>query len=284
MKGIVTYGYPDSNPKPPGPKPTIYHELNERYPKKTRKTSIYGIYFATFSVYFIDIYAESWSFRPEKLPATFGSGLASSTSLCRRRVPRILGAKAEGETSSSALVIWGFLWVVSLNGGWNPPPFHKPQVFWSFLVTENGSMGQLGISPTILGSPHIGDEGFSSSPCSISFFFLTHEVPEPERKSGWQKWLLMSFFEGPVGGSLQPPLILKKKHPSWCFVWFEEPIAGFCWAVHQSRSCRETLKLAVRQNIGFFSTCESVNWSWGLGRDAVSFQATGHVGHVRVTY
>ena len=225
------------------------------------------VYFPTFSLYFIDIYAESWSFRPEKLPATFGSGLASSTSLCRRRVPRILGAKAEGETSSSALVIWGFLWVVSLNGGWNPPPFHKPQVFWSIFSRIKPILASWGISPTNFRRRPPQKRGMrekSPPQCSISFFFLTHEVPEPERKSGGQKWVThVIFCKGLLGDHYNHPAYLHKKTSImvFCVVW-KEPIAGFCWAVHQSRSCRDTLKLAVRQIHRIF-------FDWWIGAEVL---------------
>lgn len=54
------------------------------------------------------------------------------------------------------------------------------------------------------------------------FLFLNPWIiREAERKSGWQKWELMSFFVRACWGITYNHRLSGKKHPSWCFcaVW-----------------------------------------------------------------
>lgn len=91
------------------------------------------------------------------------------------------------------------------------------------------------------------------------------------------------FCKGLLGDHLQPPLIGKKTSIMVFLCGLRSQLRDFAEQSINRDHVGRPWSWQFDKTSDFFRLVKSVNWSWGLGRDAVSFQATGHVGHVCVT-
>lgn len=147
------------------------------------------------------------------------------------------------------------------------PHFTNPKFFDPFLVGLNPFWPVGGFHPPILGDgpPKKGGWGRNLLPSVLFRFFFwpmkfRNLSENQEDKNGW----LMSFFVRACWGiTTTTPLIFTKKHPSWCFVWFERSqLRDFAEQSINRDHVGIPWSWQFDKYIGFFSTGELELRSW----------------------